>query len=61
LIQGSKRREVTGDWRKLHNKERHKLYSSPDIVTMINLGRRGWVDENVYRTLAGKPERKKEL
>jgi hypothetical protein len=30
-----KRDEVTGEWRKLHNVELHKLYSSPDIVRQI--------------------------
>jgi hypothetical protein len=25
------REEVTGDWRKLHDKELHRLYSSPNI------------------------------
>jgi hypothetical protein len=28
-IFGSKRDEVTGGWRKLHNEELHNLYSSP--------------------------------
>jgi hypothetical protein len=27
-----KRDEVTGGWRKLHNEELHKLYSSPSII-----------------------------
>jgi len=27
-----KRDEVTGEWRKLHNKELNNLYSSPNIV-----------------------------
>jgi hypothetical protein len=30
-----KRDEVTGEWRKLHNKEHHDLYSSPNIVRVI--------------------------
>jgi hypothetical protein len=30
-----KRDEVTGEWRKLHNEERHNLYTSPDIVRQI--------------------------
>jgi hypothetical protein len=34
-IFGPKRDEVTGDWRKLHNEELHKLYSSPNIIRMI--------------------------
>jgi hypothetical protein len=28
-IFGSKRKEVTGGWRSLHNEELHDLYSSP--------------------------------
>jgi hypothetical protein len=31
----SKRDEVTGDWRKLHNEELYNLYSSPNIIRMI--------------------------
>jgi hypothetical protein len=29
---GPKRDDVTSDWRKLHNKELHDLYSSPSII-----------------------------
>jgi hypothetical protein len=32
---GSKRDEVTGGCRKLHNEELHKLYSSPSIIRII--------------------------
>jgi hypothetical protein len=39
---GSKRNEVTGGWRKLHNKERHNLYSSPSIITKIKSRRMRW-------------------
>jgi hypothetical protein len=28
-------REVDGSWRKLHNDELHKLYSSPNVVRVI--------------------------
>jgi hypothetical protein len=31
-IFGPKRGAVTGEWRKLHNGELHKLYSSPVII-----------------------------
>jgi hypothetical protein len=31
-IFGSKRDEVTGEWRKLHNEELRDLYSSPSII-----------------------------
>jgi hypothetical protein len=34
-IFGSKRDEVKGDWRKLHNEELINLYSSPNIIRMI--------------------------
>jgi hypothetical protein len=34
-IFGHKREEVIGGWRKLHNDELHKLYSSPNIIRMI--------------------------
>jgi hypothetical protein len=32
---GPKRDEVTGEWRKLHNKELHDLYSSPSTCTRV--------------------------
>jgi hypothetical protein len=34
-IFGPKRDEVTREWRKLHNEELHKLYSSPDIIRQV--------------------------
>jgi hypothetical protein len=34
-IFGSKRDEVKGEWRKLHNEELHDLYCSPNIVRVI--------------------------
>jgi hypothetical protein len=34
-IFGPKRDEVTGEWRKLHKKELHDLYSSPSIIRII--------------------------
>jgi hypothetical protein len=30
-----KRDEVTGGWRRLHNKEHHDLYSSPSVTRML--------------------------
>jgi hypothetical protein len=41
-IFGSKRDEVMGGWRKLHNQELHNLYSSPGIITMIKSRRMRW-------------------
>jgi hypothetical protein len=34
-IFGSKRAELTGDWRKLHNEELHNLNCSPNIIRLI--------------------------
>jgi hypothetical protein len=39
-IFGPKRDEVTGEWRKLHNKELHDLYSSPSVIRIIKPKRR---------------------
>jgi hypothetical protein len=35
-IFGSKREEVAGDWRKLHNEELHDLHCSPNIVCIFS-------------------------
>jgi hypothetical protein len=34
-IFGPKRDELTGEWRRLYNKELYALYSSPDIIRVI--------------------------
>jgi hypothetical protein len=34
-IFGPKRDEVTGEWRRLHNKELYALYSSASIILVI--------------------------
>ena len=68
-IFGPKRDEVTGEWRKLHNKELNDMYSLPDIVRMIKKRRMRWaryvarMEERitVYRVLVGKPEGKRPL
>jgi hypothetical protein len=41
-IFGSKRDEVTGRWRKLHNEELRDLYSSPSIIRIIKSRRMRW-------------------
>jgi hypothetical protein len=38
-IFGTKRDEVTGEWRKLHNEELHVLYLSTSIIRIIKLRR----------------------
>jgi hypothetical protein len=66
---GTKRDEVTGEWRKLHSGELHNLYSSPDIIRQIKSRRMRWAGHvprmgegrNVYRILVGKPEGKSPL
>jgi hypothetical protein len=65
-IFGLKWDEVTGEWRKLHNKELHDLYSSQSILRTIKSWRMRWVGHiarmgekrNAYRLLVGKPEGK---
>jgi hypothetical protein len=53
---------VTGGWRKLHDEEIHKLYSSSSIIRMIKSRRMRWAGmgktSNAYRILVGKPEGK---
>jgi hypothetical protein len=41
-IFGPKKDEVTGEWRKLHNKELRDLYSSPSIIRIIKSRRMRW-------------------
>jgi hypothetical protein len=41
-IFGPKGDEVTGEWRKLHNKELRDLYSSPSVIRIIKSRRMRW-------------------
>jgi len=66
---GSKRDEVTGEWRKLHNEGLRDLYSLPNIVQVVKSRRMRWVGHvarmgegrGVHRVLVGKPEGKRPL
>jgi hypothetical protein len=59
----SRKDEVTGGWRKLHNEERRDLYSSPSIIIIIKSRRIRWggscstkgEKRNAYSLLIGKP------
>jgi len=66
---GTKRDEVTGEWRKLHNEEFSDLYTLPNIVRVVKSRRMRWAGHvarmgqgsGVYRVLVGKPEGKRLL
>jgi hypothetical protein len=68
-IFGPKRDKVMGEWRKLHNKELHDLYSSPSIIRIIKPRRMKWAGHvarmgekrNAYRLLVGKAEGERPL
>ena len=48
-IFGPKRDEMTGEWRRLHNKELYAFHSSPNIIRVIN-SRRLRCDRHVAHT-----------
>jgi len=59
-IFGPRRDEVTGEWRRLHNKELNDLYTSPNIVRVIKSRRMRWAghvarmgEERVVEGLGG--------
>jgi hypothetical protein len=61
--------KATGAWRKLHNEELNRLYSTPCIIRMIKSRRMRWAAHvarmgerrNAYRILVGKSEGKRPL
>jgi hypothetical protein len=68
-ICGSKRDEVTGEWRRLHNEELYDLYSSVNIILVMKSRRRRWAGHvarmgegrGAYRILVGRPEGRRPL
>jgi hypothetical protein len=66
---GSKRDEVTGEWRKLHNEELSDLYSLPNIMRVVKSKRMRWEGNvarmgegsGVNRVLVGRREVQKPL
>jgi hypothetical protein len=66
---GPKRNEVTGEWRRLHNKELYALYSSPNIILVITSRRLRWAGHVAHmwerrgeiRALVGKPDGRRPL
>jgi hypothetical protein len=68
-IFGPKRDEVTGEWRRLHNKELYALYSSPNIIRVVKSRRLRWAGHvacmgerrGAYRVLVGQPHGRRPL
>jgi hypothetical protein len=63
-IFGRKRDDLTGGWRKLHNKKLYNMHFAKSIIKMIKSRRMRWAGHvarmeekrNAYRILVGKPE-----
>jgi hypothetical protein len=68
-IFGSKRDEVKGEWRRLHNKELYNLYSSTNIIWVISSRKTRWGGQvarmgnrrGFYRVLMGRIEGRRSL
>ena len=68
-IFGSKRDEVTGEWKKLYNEKLNDLYCSPNSIQLIKSRGMRWAGyvarvgerRGVYRVVVWKPEGKRPL
>jgi hypothetical protein len=68
-IFGPNKDEVTGEWRRLHNKELYAMYSSPDTIRANKSKTLRWAGHvacmgerrGAYRVLVGKPEGRRPL
>jgi hypothetical protein len=66
---GPKRYEMTGEGRKVHNKEHHNMFSSPNIIRMVKSKKMRWAghvsqmgeNRNAYMILLAKPDGKRPL
>jgi hypothetical protein len=64
-----KRNKVTGEWRRLHNKELYAVCSSSNTIRVIKSRRMRWAGHvarmgerrGAYRALVGKPEGRRPL
>jgi hypothetical protein len=64
MIFGTSSDEVTGEWRRLHNKELYALYFSPNIIRAVKSLRTVWAEQvarmgdrrSKYRVLLGRRE-----
>jgi hypothetical protein len=57
-IFGTKRDEVTGEWRRLDNEEPYDICFSPNIIQVVKSRRRGW--RSMWKSPLGRPRHRKE-